>query len=201
MSRRADDPRADDGRTDDGRSEVGRAADCRPVDDRRTKFRADQAHPTAFVAAGAVVVGDVTLGEDSSVWFNAVVRGDVEAIRIGRRTNVQDGAILHADEGLPCTLGDDVTIGHAAVVHGATVGDRVIVGIKSVVLNGARIGEDSVIGAGAVVTEGTEIPPGSLVMGVPAKVRGQVSDEHRERIRFAAAHYVENARRFRQSSD
>lgn len=165
--------------------------------DRRTVFRPEQAHPTAYIAPSAVVVGDVTLGEDSSVWFNAVIRGDTEAIRIGNRTNVQDGAILHADEGLPCVLGDDVTVGHAAVVHGAIVGDRVIVGIKSVVLNGVKIGEDSVIAAGAVVPEGMEIPPGSLVMGVPAKIRGQVSEEHRERIRFAAAHYVENAKRFR----
>ncbi len=170
-------------------------------DDRRTVFRRDQAHATTFIAPGAVVVGDVTLAEDSSVWFNAVIRGDVEAIRIGRRTNVQDGAILHADEGLPCTLGDDVTVGHAAVVHGATVGDRVIVGIKSVVLNGVRIGEDSVIAAGAVIPEGTDIPPGSLVMGVPAKVRGQITEEHRQRIRHAAAHYVQNARRFRQASE
>lgn len=165
--------------------------------DRRTVFRPEQAHPTAYIAPSAVVVGDVTLGEDSSVWFNAVIRGDTEAIRIGNRTNVQDGAILHADEGLPCVLGDDVTVGHAAVVHGAIVGDRVIVGIKSVVLNGVKVGEDSVIAAGAVVPEGMEIPPGSLVMGVPAKIRGQVSEEHRERIRFAAAHYVENAKRFR----
>lgn len=164
---------------------------------RRTQFRPEQAHPSAYIAPGAVVVGDVTLAEDCSVWFNAVIRGDVEAIRIGKRTNVQDGAILHADRGLPCVLGDDVTVGHGAVVHGALVADRVIVGIKSVVLNGAKIGEDSVIAAGAVVTEGTEVPPGSLVMGVPGKVRGQISDEHRERIRHAAAHYVDNAQRFR----
>ncbi len=165
---------------------------------RRTQFRADQAAASAFIAPGAVVVGDVTLAEESSVWFNAVIRGDVEAIRIGKRTNVQDGAILHADAGMPCVLGDDVTVGHGAVVHGAIVADRVIIGIKSIVLNGARIGEDCVIAAGAVVTEGTEIPARSLVMGVPGKVRGQVSDEHRERIRHAAAHYVENARRFRE---
>lgn len=166
--------------------------------DRRTVFRPEQAHPTVYIAPGAVVVGDVTLGEHSSVWFNAVIRGDTEAIRIGARTNVQDGAILHADEGLPCVLGDDVTVGHAAVVHGAIVGDRSIVGIRSVVLNGVRIGADSIVAAGAVVPEGMEIPPGSLVMGVPAKIRGQTSDAHRERIRFAAAHYVENARRFRK---
>jgi carbonic anhydrase/acetyltransferase-like protein (isoleucine patch superfamily) len=169
----------------------------RADDDRCTTFRPEQAHPSVYLAPGAVVVGDVTLGEYASVWFNAVIRGDTEAIRIGRRTNIQDGAILHADEGLPCVLGDDVTVGHAAVVHGATVGDRVIVGIKSVVLNGVRIGEESVIAAGAVVPEGMEIPAGSLVMGVPAKIRGQVTDEHRERIRHAAAHYVENAKRFR----
>ena len=92
-------------------------------------------HPTVFVAAGAAVMGNVTIGEDSSVWFNAVIRGDTEAIRIGARTNVQDGAILHADEGLPCVLGDDVTVGHGAVVHGATVADRVMIGIKAVVLH------------------------------------------------------------------
>jgi carbonic anhydrase/acetyltransferase-like protein (isoleucine patch superfamily) len=163
----------------------------------RTVFRPEQVHPNVFIAPGAVVVGDVTLGESSSVWFNAVVRGDTDAIRIGARTNVQDGAILHADAGLPCVLGEDVTVGHAAVVHGAIVGDRVMIGIKSVVLNGVRIGEESIIAAGAVVTEGTEIPPGSLVMGVPAKVRGQVTDDHRARIRHAAQHYVENAQKFR----
>lgn len=172
-----------------------------PTDDRRTVFRSEQVHETVYIAPGAVVVGDVTLAEESSVWFNAVVRGDVEAIRVGRRTNIQDGAILHADPGVPCTLGDDVTVGHAAIVHGATVGDRVIVGIRSVVLNRARIGADCVIAAGAVVPEGMEIPPGSLVMGVPAKIRGQVTDEHRVRIRHAAEHYVANARRFRDGGD
>lgn len=154
-------------------------------------------HPTVYLAPGAVVIGNVTMGEDSSVWFNAVIRGDTEAIRIGERTNVQDGAILHADEGLPCVLGNDVTVGHAAVVHGATVDDRVIIGIKSVILNGATIGADSIIGAGAVVPGGMQVPPGSLVMGLPAKVRGETTAEHRERIAHAAAHYVENARRFR----
>jgi carbonic anhydrase/acetyltransferase-like protein (isoleucine patch superfamily) len=169
-----------------------------PDNDRRTVFRPEQVHASVYIAPGAIVLGDVTLGEDSSVWFHAVIRGDTEAIRIGARTNIQDGAILHADAGLPCVLGDDVTVGHAAVVHGAVVGNRVMIGIKSVVLNGVRIGEDSVIAAGTVVPEGTEIPPGSLVMGVPAKVRGQVTDEHRARIRHAAAHYVDNAKLFRR---
>jgi carbonic anhydrase/acetyltransferase-like protein (isoleucine patch superfamily) len=165
--------------------------------DRRTLFRADQVDPSAYIAPGAVVVGDVTLAAESSVWFTAVLRGDSDAIRVGRRTNIQDGAILHADQGVPCTLGDDVTIGHGAVVHGATIGDRVMVGIKAVVLNHVVVGADSLIAAGAVVAEHAVIPPGSIVMGVPAKIRGDTTAEHRDRIRHAAEHYVENAKRFR----
>ena len=161
-------------------------------------FRPELVHPTAFIAPGAVVVGDVTLEEESSVWFNAVIRGDMDAIRIGPRSNVQDGAVLHADEGVPCTLGADVTVGHLALVHGATVGDNVLIGMRSVVMNGAVIGEGSLIAAGALVTEGTIIPPGSLVVGMPGKVARQLKPEHIERIRHAAAHYVANARRYRQ---
>lgn len=161
-------------------------------------FRPELVHPTAFIAPGAVVVGDVTLEEESSVWFNAVIRGDMEAIRIGPRSNVQDGAVLHADEGVPCTLGADVTVGHLALVHGATVGDNVLIGMRSVVMNGAVIGENSLIAAGALVTEGTVIPPGSLVIGMPGKAARQLKPEHIERIRYAAAHYVANAKRYMQ---
>jgi carbonic anhydrase/acetyltransferase-like protein (isoleucine patch superfamily) len=149
-----------------------------------------------FIARGAIVLGDVTLGEQSSVWFNAVVRGDTEAIRIGRRTNVQDGSILHADPGFPCTVGDDVTIGHGAIVHGATVGDRVLIGMRAVVMNGAEIGEESVIGVGAVVTEGMKVPARSVVLGLPGKVVRDVSPDNAARIRHAAEHYVAAARQF-----
>lgn len=160
------------------------------------KFCAELVHPSAFIARGAVVVGDVTLEEESSIWFNAVLRGDCAPIRVGPQSNVQDGCILHADPGFPCTLGSGVTVGHGAVVHGATVGDNVVVGMKAVVQNGAKIGENSIIGVGAVVTEGVEIPPGSLVLGVPGKWKRELMPPEIEMNRLAAAHYVENAKAF-----
>jgi carbonic anhydrase/acetyltransferase-like protein (isoleucine patch superfamily) len=157
-------------------------------------FRPELIHSSVFIARGAFVLGDVTIGEESSVWFSAVIRGDCEAVRIGRRTNIQDGSILHADPGFPCTLGDEVTVGHGAIVHGATVADRVLIGMRAVVMNGADIGEGSVVGVGAVVTEGTKIPPGSLVLGLPGKIIRQVSTEDMARIRHAAEHYVAAAK-------
>jgi carbonic anhydrase/acetyltransferase-like protein (isoleucine patch superfamily) len=163
----------------------------------RPEYRPEQVHSSAYVAAGAVVVGDVTLGEQASVWFNAVLRGDVAAIRIGKRTNIQDGAVLHADEGFPCLLGDNVTVGHNATVHGCRIEDNVLIGMGSVIMNGVVVGRDSIVGVGAVVTEGTQIPPGSLVLGVPAKVRRPLEADDRARIAHAAAHYVENAKRYR----
>ena len=147
-----------------------------------------------FVAPTATVLGDVTIGAESSVWYGAVIRGDTEAIRIGAQTNVQDLCVVHADPALPCTIGDRVTLGHAAIVHGATIENDVMIGIRATVLNGAVVGAGSVVAAGAVVTEGTVVPPGSLAMGVPAKVRGPVAPELAERIRHAAAHYVELAK-------
>lgn len=165
----------------------------------RTRFRGEQIAAGVYVAAGARVMGDVTIGAESSVWFNAVIRGDAESIRIGRGTNIQDGAVLHADPGFPCTLGDGVTVGHTAVVHGSIVGDNVVIGMHAVLLNGVQIGRDSLIAAGAVVTEGTVIPPGSLVMGLPAKVVRPLRPEEIDRNRLSAAHYVANAARFRRS--
>jgi carbonic anhydrase/acetyltransferase-like protein (isoleucine patch superfamily) len=148
-------------------------------------------HPTAFVDASAQVIGDVEIGEESSVWMQVVVRGDVHEIRIGRRTNLQDGAIVHVmHDTHPTYIGDDVTIGHGAIVHGATVGDRVLIGMGAILLNGSRIGADSIIGAGALVTEGTAIPPGSLVMGSPARVRRALTAEERGSILDYAANYV-----------
>ncbi len=161
-----------------------------------TTFRPELIHTSVYLARGAIVLGDVTIGEESSVWFNAVVRGDTESIRIGRRTNVQDGAILHADPGFPCIIGDDVTIGHGAIVHGATVGKRVLIGMRAVVMNGAEIGDESVIGVGAVVTEGMKIPPRSVVLGLPGKVVREISPDDAARIRHAAEHYIAAARQF-----
>jgi carbonic anhydrase/acetyltransferase-like protein (isoleucine patch superfamily) len=153
---------------------------------------------SAYIAPGAVVLGDVTIGERSSIWFGAVIRGDTAPIRIGECTNVQDGCILHADAGSPCTLGDRVTLGHAAIVHGATVEDDCLIGMRAVVMNGAKIGRGSVVAVGSVVTEGTVVPPGSVVMGQPAKVKREVTDRDTERIRHAAEHYVAGAKVYRE---
>jgi carbonic anhydrase/acetyltransferase-like protein (isoleucine patch superfamily) len=154
--------------------------------------------PSAFIADGAVIRGPVRLHADCSVWFGAVIRGDVEPVSIGARSNVQDLAVIHCDPGYPCQIGEDVTIGHAAVVHGAIVESGALIGIRAVVLNGARIGSGSIIGAGAVVTEGADIPPGSLVVGVPGKVIRQTSVEQREHILQNAANYVLSAAKYRK---
>jgi len=148
-----------------------------------------------FIHDTAVVIGRVHLGNRASVWPTAVIRGDVEQISVGCDTNVQDGAVLHADPGMPCTVGDRVTIGHRATVHGCTVGDECLVGIGATVLNGARIGSQSIIGAHALVPEGMEIPSGVLVVGVPAKVRRELTDEERAGLAAQAARYVANAAR------
>lgn len=144
----------------------------------------------SFVAPGAVVVGDVLLGDNSSVWYGSVIRGDDETISIGSDCNVQDGCVLHADPGFPVQVGDRVSLGHGAIVHGCTLEDDVLVGMNAVVLNGASVGSGSVIAAGAVVTPGTAIPENSLVAGVPGKVRREVSDADREMIAHASSSYV-----------
>lgn len=161
------------------------------------RFQDELVHETAYIAGGAIVLGDVTIGAESSVWFNAVVRGDTEAISIGEQTNVQDLCVLHADPGFPCTIGKRVTIGHAAIVHGAIVEDDCMIGMRAVVMNGAKIGAGSLVAVGAVVTEGTEVPPGSVVMGVPGKVRRGVTEADRNKMKHAAHHYVEQAKKFK----
>ena len=160
-------------------------------------FQPDLIAGNAFVAPGAVVRGEVHLGEQSSIWFNAVVRGDTESIRVGRRSNIQDLCVVHADPGFPTWIGDDVTIGHAAVIHGATVHDGALVGIRAVVLNGAVVGAGSIVGAGAVVTEGTQIAPGQLVVGIPARAVREVTEADRQRAQHAAVHYVEVSEAYR----
>jgi carbonic anhydrase/acetyltransferase-like protein (isoleucine patch superfamily) len=147
--------------------------------------------PTAWVADTARVVGAVVLGDRVSVWYSAVLRGDGDVVRVGDRTNLQDGAVLHADPGFPLTVGAGVSVGHAAVLHGCTVEDDVLVGMGAVVMNGARIGTGSMIGAGALVSPGTVVPAGSLVVGTPGKVRRETTAEERELIGLNSAVYLD----------
>lgn len=162
------------------------------------KNRKVKKDPSSFVAPNAMVVGSVTLHKDTSVWFNATVRGDCEEISIGEGSNVQDGAVLHADPGQPLIIERDVTIGHNATVHGCHIGECSLIGINAVVLNGAKVGKYCLIGSNALVTEGMEIPEGSLVMGAPAKVKRPLSEEEKELLRLGAQHYVENGKSFAQ---
>jgi carbonic anhydrase/acetyltransferase-like protein (isoleucine patch superfamily) len=137
------------------------------------------------------------LRDGASVWYGAVLRGDNEWITIGARSNIQDGSVLHTDIGFALTLGEDVTVGHQAMLHGCTIGDGALIGIQAVVLNGAKIGNNCLVGAGAIVTEGKEFPEGSLILGAPAKVVRTIAPEQIERMRAGALHYVENAERHR----
>jgi carbonic anhydrase/acetyltransferase-like protein (isoleucine patch superfamily) len=157
--------------------------------------------PGAYVHDAACVIGRVSLGRDVSVWPNATIRGDTDRISVGPATNVQDGAVLHADAGSPCTIGRAVTIGHLACVHGCTVEDEVLVGIGAIILNGSVVGAGSIVGAGAVLTEGTIVPPGSLVLGTPARVVRETTDAQRAGIRRSAEHYVAMIDVHRDSGD
>lgn len=156
-----------------------------------------QLGPDVFIAPSAVVIGRVRLGASSSVWYGSVLRGDDEDIVLGVNCNVQDGSIIHADPGFPAVLGDRVTIGHGAIVHGAVIEDDVLIGMRAVILNGARIGSGSVVAAGSVVTRGTVVPPGSLVVGVPGKVVRDVGKQELDMIARAARSYVQKAARHR----
>ena len=151
-------------------------------------------HADAWVAPTGLLVGRVRVGAGSSVWYGAVLRADGDAISLGRRSNVQDGCVLHADPGFPVSVGDGVVIGHGAVVHGCAVEDGVLVGMGSTVLNGVRIGAGSLVAAGSVLLEGTQVPPGSMVAGVPAKVRRPVTPDEAAGIGLVADHYVGLAR-------
>ena len=147
--------------------------------------------PSVWIADSAHVIGDVELGDDASVWFTAVVRGDVNMIRLGRGTNIQDGTIIHVNRnGTPTIVGDHVTVGHAARLHGCSIASHCLIGIGAVVLDGAEIGEDSIVAAGALVAPGTKIPPRSMVMGTPARVRREVTTDDLDLIRRSAAGYV-----------
>ncbi|ESQ83345.1 hypothetical protein AEAC466_13940 [Asticcacaulis sp. AC466] len=150
-----------------------------------------------WIAPSADIMGDVTLGDDASVWFNAVIRGDNDPITIGARTNIQDGAVLHSDDGLPLHIGDDVTVGHKAMIHSCTIGDNSLIGIGAVILGRATIGRDSIVGAGAVVPEGKVYPDGVLLLGAPARVVRELTPEQIGKLKQSAAHYVRNWRRFK----
>ncbi len=152
---------------------------------------------SAWVADSAQVMGDVVLAEDASVWFGVVIRGDTATITVGRGSNIQDQSVLHADVGMPLTVGEGVTVGHQVMLHGCTVGDFSLIGIGAVVLNGAKIGRGCLVGAGALVTEGKEFPDGSMILGSPARVVRQLTPEQLEGLRQSAQHYVANAKRFR----
>ena len=152
---------------------------------------------TTWVADSAQVMGNVELAADTSVWFGAVLRGDTEVIRVGRGSNIQENAVVHADIGFPVLIGENVTVGHQVMLHGCSIGDGSLIGIQAVVLNGAKIGKHCLVGAGALVTEGKEFPDGSMIIGSPAKVVRQLTPEQMAGLDRSAEHYVENARRFR----
>ena len=158
-----------------------------------------QVDATAWIADSAQVMGNVTIGPDASVWFGCVLRGDTESMSIGEGSNIQDLTVMHADLGLPLTIGKHVTVGHKVMLHGCTIGDESLIGIGAVVLNGAVIGKNCLVGAGALVTEGKEFPDGCMIIGSPAKAVRQLSPEQIQDFKLSAQHYIENARRFKTS--
>ena len=164
-------------------------------------YELDQVCPrvaeSAWVADSAQVMGDVELANEVSIWFGVVLRGDTDTIRIGAGSNIQDGSVLHADAGMPLTVGAQVTVGHKVMLHGCTIGDGSLIGIGAVVLNGAKIGRGCIVGAGALVTEGKEFPDGSMILGSPARVVRALTPEQQQGLIRSAEHYIENAQRFR----
>jgi carbonic anhydrase/acetyltransferase-like protein (isoleucine patch superfamily) len=149
----------------------------------------------AWVADNAEVIGQVELGENASVWYGCVLRGDTEKIRVGKNSNIQDGSVLHADFGVPLVVGDNVTVGHQVMLHGCTIGDGSLIGIQAVVLNNAKIGRNSIVGAGSVVTEGKEFPDNSLIVGAPAKAIRTLDAAQIAQFQAIPQHYVENAQK------
>ena len=166
-------------------------------------YELDQISPripdSAYVADSAQVMGNVQLGEDTSIWFGVIIRGDTEHIHIGRGSNVQDASVLHADFGVPLTIGNYVTVGHKVMLHGCTIGDESLIGMGAIILNNAKIGKNCLVGAGSLVTEGKEFPDGSVIMGSPAKVVRTLSPDQMQNMRMTAQHYIENALRYKAS--
>ncbi len=156
-------------------------------------------HNTVFVAPGAMIIGDVTIGAESSVWFNTVLRGDLEPIRIGCRTNIQDGTVIHMDKDMPCLIGDDVTVGHSAILHSCAIDNEALIGMGAILLTGSKIGERAIIAAGTLVLEGQEIPAGTIAMGVPAKVRREITEEERIRVQQGKDDYVQRGKLMKEA--
>ena len=154
--------------------------------------------PDYFIAESAAVIGSVTLGQNASVWFNCVLRGDTDDLIIGENTNIQDGSVLHTDPGIKLRIGRDVTVGHLCMLHGCEIGDNTLIGIGAVILNNVKIGKNCIIGAKALITEGKQIPDNSLVMGAPGKIVRQVTEQEARGLTVHAHHYVENAKRYRK---
>jgi len=151
-----------------------------------------------FIADNATVIGSVIIHNDVSIWFNAVIRGDNDPITIGEGTNIQDGAVIHTDEGIPLNIGKGVTVGHQAMLHGCAIGDNSLVGINAVILNQAKIGKNCIIGANCLITQGKEIPDNSMVLGSPGKIVREVTQEEIEELKHSAEHYVQNYKRFKK---
>jgi gamma-carbonic anhydrase len=165
------------------------------------RYRGPRIAPSVFLAPGSHVIGDVEIGEDSSLWFNSILRGDVNFIRVGARTNIQDLSIVHVSyQANPTIIGNDVTVGHSVILHACEVKDFALIGMGSVLLDGAVVGEFSLIGAGSLLTQNMQIPPYSKAFGRPAKVVGKLTQEEIEQLRFSAAHYVNLAKTYRESS-
>lgn len=164
------------------------------LSERKVRFVTDK----HYIAPSATVIGSVIIGDNVSIWFNAVLRGDNDVIDIGDETNIQDGAVVHVDPGKPVKIGRGVTVGHKAVIHGCTIGDNTLIGINAVILNNAQIGNNCIIGANALIPEGKVIPDGSLVVGAPGRVVRQLGEEQIAQLRKSSAGYVENGRRYRE---
>lgn len=160
---------------------------------------APQIAESAWVADSAQVIGNIELQNDTSIWFGVVIRGDNEPVKIGRGTNIQEGSVLHSDPGKPLEIGENVTVGHMAMLHGCTIGDNSLIGIGAIVLNGAKIGKNCLVGAGALVTEGKEFPDGSMIIGSPAKAVCELTPEQIEGLKQSAQHYIDNGVRFKKS--
>lgn len=160
-------------------------------------FQPELAHESVLIARGAIVVGDVHLAEQVSIWFNAVLRGDTDTLHIAARTNIQDLCMVHADPGFPVHIGPDCTIGHRAIIHGAKVGASTLVGMGAILLNGVQVGDECLIGAGALLTEGKQFPARSVILGSPAKVVRQVTEADLQMIQAGAIHYIEKAQQYR----
>jgi len=164
------------------------------LDERHVEFKSEN----YYIAPNATVIGSVVIGENVSIWFNTVLRGDNAVIEIGDNSNIQDGAVVHVDPGKPAKIGRGVTVGHKAVIHGCTIGDNTLIGINAVILNNAQIGNNCIIGANALIPEGKVIPDGSLVVGAPGRVVRQLSEDQIEQLRMSSSGYVENGRRYRE---